>query len=1015
MPSPIDESQSSSPPRATHKFSPPTRERPIIYNRIHSHDEGGTEFPVEESNKRGKVAGDSPNRSEILYLDGSGTADGGGYLQGNHGALKVIPRKGSRHKRQTGRSLDTLRDPVGLWGHKKVGHRSKSVDITISNHLTSETTQNPQYSSEKEYLPPSPVGRPKHTLQIILPAEPPTWAADEALRETNTHTWSSSGSSVPSSTIIMSPRRRNGHSSSHTKNVSNHTCPRSTWSSPDQTPSAKRQKTHHISTSSTKMQSTKAFVVNDSEEDSTDGLATSGSPMMGASFSESRSRRSRHSSKSKTQTTMSHHDNKIQTIEDDNAQDVEIYHITRLYPVHGFARESSRGSTFEAHLNLKNGFLHVFDKQDPSNTVTFKPLMLSNIQRAEGSSKIKIDTYERNVIEGQARWYLELQSTSSAAPIRIGRVWTRFNSKMKTHLVTIETLDAYFIRAKRMLDEEIIRKFRSEAQTEIQDTEDEECEARRVNEGPDPRPTSPFASMSSCPESKQILKSSSDGRECTPSAITNRNEADSHEDVQLDNFTPSDLSSTPRNCQSSALTMDCEKQSVSTRSLRSRFLFSRGQNPSPSRVLTDIMNLEEDVPCLNRWTYENPDWAKQWHSSVFYESQHGKATVHQDDIERLDDGVFLNDNLIEFYLRYLESELQRNSPHVAKRIYIHNTFFYKTLCKDSQKGARGINYEAVKRWTRKVDLVSYRYIIVPINESSHWYLAIICNASKLLDLGVEQPVLMSDPSTAHERLNSMREQSSDGKENLNHEIIEIPDSQDVDMDSDFVLDESPQNTSMEDIKNRHVDQTAETPFYATENRTSIGTPKPGFFDRNNPPPVSLGDSIQNSQTQPYLVADSTFNSENPNHLGRKKSKTHKRASRRLDPTEPRIITLDSMGQRHSPTCTRLRDYLVAEIYERKEKKVRPPGSIGHTVAGLPQQQNSYDCGIYLLNYVQEFLKQPDEFVRRVLEGDDLAIEFQPPDKLRESIREILFKEQAKQTAKARQKNAEKRRGFPALS
>lgn len=42
-------------------------------------------------------------------------------------------------------------------------------------------------------------------------------------------------------------------------------------------------------------------------------------------------------------------------------------------------------------------------------------------------------------------------------------------------------------------------------------------------------------------------------------------------------------------------------------------------------------------------------------------------------------------------------------------------------------------HKRVQRWTSKVDLFSKRYIIVPINESLHWYLAIIYNPSALFD------------------------------------------------------------------------------------------------------------------------------------------------------------------------------------------------------------------------------------------------------------------------------------------
>lgn len=58
-----------------------------------------------------------------------------------------------------------------------------------------------------------------------------------------------------------------------------------------------------------------------------------------------------------------------------------------------------------------------------------------------------------------------------------------------------------------------------------------------------------------------------------------------------------------------------------------------------------------------------------------------------------------------------------------------NTYFFEIL----RKGTGGsINYEGVKSWTSKVDIFSYDYIVVPVNEEAHWYLAIICSPGVVL-------------------------------------------------------------------------------------------------------------------------------------------------------------------------------------------------------------------------------------------------------------------------------------------
>ena len=102
------------------------------------------------------------------------------------------------------------------------------------------------------------------------------------------------------------------------------------------------------------------------------------------------------------------------------------------------------------------------------------------------------------------------------------------------------------------------------------------------------------------------------------------------------------------------------------------------------------------------------------------------AIVPFEDLDRLDDDEFLNDNLILFFMRYLETHMEKSNPELYKRMYFFNTYFYEALTKTS-KGKKGINYDAVDRWTKNINLFSRDFIVVPVNENFHWYLAIICN------------------------------------------------------------------------------------------------------------------------------------------------------------------------------------------------------------------------------------------------------------------------------------------------
>ncbi len=58
---------------------------------------------------------------------------------------------------------------------------------------------------------------------------------------------------------------------------------------------------------------------------------------------------------------------------------------------------------------------------------------------------------------------------------------------------------------------------------------------------------------------------------------------------------------------------------------------------------------------------------------------------------------------------------QEQHPDLASKVHVFNTYFYETLTRTA-KGQKGINYDGVKRWTSKIDLFRYEYVIVPVNE-----------------------------------------------------------------------------------------------------------------------------------------------------------------------------------------------------------------------------------------------------------------------------------------------------------
>lgn len=358
-----------------------------------------------------------------------------------------------------------------------------------------------------------------------------------------------------------------------------------------------------------------------------------------------------------------------------------------------------------------------------------------------------------------------------------------------------------------------------------------------------------------------------------------------------------------------------------------------------TRQSSPKLDIDNKFSIPDPWTLLNPQWKEKWHKSLVYPATgRNRATVDAEDIQRLDEGEFLNDNLISFYVRYLQTKLEKEESPVLKKVYIFNSFFFDKL-KSSQK------YEGVKSWTAKVDLFQYDYIMVPVNEHAHWYLAIICNAAKTLP----------DPETSEEVNGETHQQSDDPQKTAEAKIPVVGERVKT-----ISLDDEPKSPST--VKN-------------SDGITVSSSPRP-----------ATGDSSPSAKSRLKELSGGP--------------------ARKNDPTGPRIITLDSLDNPHSMTCRSLREYMADEARHRKGVELASylPGM---TAKDIPVQNNFSDCGVFVLGYMQHFLRDPDEAVRRLIQKQPVEWHINPVQ-LRNDIRTLLFDLQAEQQERLNQEKEAKK-------
>ncbi|KAL3281480.1 hypothetical protein HHI36_004689 [Cryptolaemus montrouzieri] len=277
----------------------------------------------------------------------------------------------------------------------------------------------------------------------------------------------------------------------------------------------------------------------------------------------------------------------------------------------------------------------------------------------------------------------------------------------------------------------------------------------------------------------------------------------------------------------------------------------------------------------------------------------GRISINTEDYMCLGSDQFLNDVIIDFYLKFLVHNL---SQEEQERIHVFSTFFYKRLTTKPVKASRKNQpaeldptltpaekrHARVKTWTKNIDLFKKDYVIVPINENCHWFLAIICF-----------PGL-------------------DGCQTMDGHPIKID-----------IAPKKKKNLS---------------------SKTTIGNVTITAVKKEDIPCEDLeSDKDEAEGDESELESDDS-----------EETQTITSHSSRPPIKQPCILIFDSLaGTGRSRVVATLRDYLTCE-YKTKYStgKVFNKDVIKGACPKVPQQTNFTDCGLYLLQYVEHFFMEP---------------------------------------------------------
>ncbi|KAI7731996.1 hypothetical protein M8C21_030184 [Ambrosia artemisiifolia] len=135
---------------------------------------------------------------------------------------------------------------------------------------------------------------------------------------------------------------------------------------------------------------------------------------------------------------------------------------------------------------------------------------------------------------------------------------------------------------------------------------------------------------------------------------------------------------------------------------------------------------------LSSFTKYFPNFDQPFDDIIYPKGDVDAVSISKRDVDLLLPDTFVNDTVIDFYIKYLKNKIKPEDKH---RFHFFNSFFFRKLA-DPEKGPLHASegkaaFQRVRKWTRKVNLFEKDYVFIPVNYNYHWSLIVMCHLGEV--------------------------------------------------------------------------------------------------------------------------------------------------------------------------------------------------------------------------------------------------------------------------------------------